>query len=296
MTRDTQTGEHDAAADCRLWMEQQGRTRAKARTDKVNNRERQNASLAQLIESKVIPQMLVAHRKGMMLPIAKPSVDLHLDERVGEFADLVIKQNAASATTYFQEMLTDGATVELLFAELLGPTARRLGELWEEDINTMLDVTQGLSHLQQLVRTFSPEFTAQNGHAPASRRALLMTFPGEQHTFGIALVEQYFRRDGWHVWGGPPGTLKEVIALVGSLWFDMVGFSVTRLTAPEKLAFDLRLVREAALNRNMAVMVGGLPFVTEPGLAALVGADATAGDGAGAVAQISSMIGRPANV
>lgn len=87
--------------------------------------------------------------------------------------------------------------------------------------------------------------------------------------------------------------MAETVALAGSMWFDMIGFSVSRVPNPQKLAKDLLIIRKAARNRNVAIMIGGAAFVQDPGLCALVGADATASDGPQAVSQIHTMIGKP---
>lgn len=292
MTRVQQDGEtsgpDDRGSGCAGWTEA-------SRAPRLQEGRQDRLSLARIIESRVIPAMLVAHKPNAFLPPIHVSMTPpDMAARVGELADLVIHRDAAFATSYVEDMLAGGAPVEELFKELLGPTARRLGELWNEDINSMMDVTQGMAHLQQLVRTFAPEFTQTGGVATTGRRALLMPLPGERHVLGIAMVEQYFRREGWHVWGGPPGSIQDVVALVSTMWFDMVGFSVNVVSEPEKLAFDLRLIRAAARNRNLAIMVGGHGFTENPELAARVGADATAVDGAQAVLRVADLVPRTA--
>lgn len=266
--------------------------------------ERQRAQLSQVIAARVIPRLLLAHvhevrqskasgLSGFKAPVATRRPDLNIDEHVAEFADLITNRDGAVATNYFKDMMDEGAPVEALFHELLGPAARRLGELWDEDINSMFDVTQGLAHLQQIVRIFSPEFQNQSANGVSNRKALLMPLPGETHVFGITMVEQYFRREGWHVWGGPPATMAETVALAGSMWFDMIGFSVSRVPNPEKLAKDILIIRKAARNRNIAIMIGGAAFLQDPGLCALVGADATASDGEQAILKVNNMTGKP---
>ena len=111
---------------------------------------------------------------------------------------------------------------------------------------------------------------------------------------GISIVEQYFRRDGWSIWGGPPGSVQDVIALLSTMWFDLVGFSVNSVPEPAKLAFDISMIRKAARNRSLVVMAGGYCFNQNPDLAAIVGADATAADGAEAISRCADMVHRPA--
>ncbi len=252
------------------------------------------ASLARIIENRVIPKLLLAHRENAFrAPLVVSPARANMSERVGEFADLIIAHDGRRATTYFKDMIDGGTSVETLFQDLVGPTARRLGELWDEDINSIMDVTQGMGHLQQIVRTFAPDFRADPSKLPTSRRALLMAMPGEKHTLGISLIEEYFRREGWAVWGGPVQTLDEVVALVGTMWFDVIGLSASRVADPEKFSLDIRIIREAARNRNLAILIGGLPFLQDPGLAAIVGADVTAADGSSALHQVSRMITVP---
>ncbi len=264
----------------------------------------EHIKLQRLIEGRVLPRMLLAYRQSLLQK--EPQKGRELEARtsgtdaavatdesnanVGTFADLVIRPNAAEAITYFEDMIASGTPVETLFRELLAPTARRLGELWEEDINSMMDVTLGLAHLQQMVRIFSPDFHDQHTPSASNRRVLLMPLPGEQHTFGITLIEEYFRRDGWHVWSGPPQTLDELLALVGSMWFDVIGFSISRSPDVPVLKRTVASVRKFSRNPDVVVMVGGSPFVEDPSLVKEVGADATAADGARAVATAARLV------
>jgi MerR family transcriptional regulator, light-induced transcriptional regulator len=262
--------------------------------DRLDPRQSQRTKLSRIIENRVIPRLLVAHRQNAFrAPLLTTIAPAEMTARVGEFADLVIDVDGRRAVSYFKDLIEGGTSVETLFQDLVGPTARRLGELWDEDINSIMDVTQGMGHLQHLVRTFAPDFRTEKNPVPSTQRALLMSMPGEKHTLGIAVIEEFFRREGWAVWGGPVETLDEVVALVGTMWFDVVGLSVARVTDPEKLSFDIRLIREAARNRNLAIMIGGLPFLKDPRLSAVVGADSTAANGQDAIAQLGNIIPAP---
>ena len=148
----------------------------------------------------------------------------------------------------------------MLFQDLLVPVARRLGELWDEDINDFMDVTRGASHLQQIVREYGDAFHREARQPVSNRRMLLMTMPGEQHTLGISMVGEHFRRAGWHVWGGPPRTIDDVLGLVDAQWFDVVGLSLSRVPDPAMVASDIARIRRASMNKNVIVQIGGRPF------------------------------------
>ncbi|NJK90043.1 MAG: cobalamin B12-binding domain-containing protein [Myxococcales bacterium] len=87
----------------------------------------------------------------------------------------------------------------MIFLDLLAPVARLLGDLWLIDLCTFTDVTIGLSRLQQLVRELAPAFEDGHDLRGFGHRALLAPAPGEQHTFGMHLVEEFLRRAGWDV-------------------------------------------------------------------------------------------------
>jgi MerR family transcriptional regulator, light-induced transcriptional regulator len=253
--------------------------------------DQQHSLLEQVIDNRIIPRLLLANRNA---PPALPQSDLtaaKIAERVGEFSDLVINRDGAASVTYFQKMRESGATIEALFQDLLEPTARRLGVLWDEDINDFMDVTRGLNHLQQIVNEFSTEFRDEGRNPISNRRALLMPLPGEHHSFGISLIGEYFRREGWRVWGGPPQSIEDILELVDGQWFDVVGLSASQVAHPEKLEADIRTIRRASHNKHVTIMVGGRIFVTQPDLMAAVGADATAIDGNQAVLQVTELIG-----
>jgi methanogenic corrinoid protein MtbC1 len=249
------------------------------------------AVLEKLIKNSIVPRLLLGSRTAFhpVISDAPSSTPVTVDN-VGELAELVTKPDAAASIAYFEVLRAGGASVELLFQDLLVPVARRLGELWDEDINDFMDVTRGASHLQQIVREYSDAFHREARQPVSNRRMLLMTMPGEQHTLGISMVGEHFRRAGWHVWGGPPRTIDEILELVVAQYFEVIGLSLSRVPDPAKVASDIARMRQASINKNVIVQIGGRPFSENPGLVAAVGADATALDGRQAVLQITGMI------
>ncbi len=281
------------SADCRHWPAESGSV-ADGRSQQslsVPLTSEQLGLLERLIANTVVPRLLLGSRTGSEAQAsALRTLTPVTMEHVGEFAELVISRDISESTRYFDALRANGATVEVLFQDLLAPVARRLGELWEEDINDFIDVTRGVAQLQQIVRDYSVAFHSEARQPIANRRALLMPMPGEQHNFGIAVVGEHFRRAGWHVWGGPPRSLDDVLELVGGQWFDVIGLSVGRLDDPAKVSADIARIRQRSLNRSALVQIGGKPFTDNPALVASVGADATAIDGRQAVLQVSAMI------
>lgn len=248
--------------------------------------------LLSIIEQDVIPRLLLANRPE--LAIASPAADeiaAKLSARVDEFSELVINADEQVSINYVEALRRmDGVTVEALFQDLLAPTARRLGVLWEEDINDFLDVTRGVGRLQQIVRNFSDAFSEEGRKPAAGKRILLLPIPGEEHTFGLSLLREHFLREGWRVWCGPINDAGEIVKLVKKQWFDVVGLSASALPDSRPLATMIANVRKASANKHLQVFVGGRAFDLESDLVKAVGADATAKDGREAVLVLRSKL------
>jgi MerR family transcriptional regulator, light-induced transcriptional regulator len=247
--------------------------------------------LGRVVEKQIIPRLLLANSSAAAAhkDVDGPAVS-RLHQIVDEFAELAIERDAASCLNFFQALRDEGFALEVLFQDLLAPTARRLGELWDEDINDFLDVTRGVSHLQQIVQVFSAEFGQTCVEPITNRRALFMPLPGEQHMFGISLIGEHFRREGWRVWSGPPNSIDEILELVSTTWFDVIGLSASAVHDAGLLAHHIRRIRDASRNNRIVIFVGGHAFLNNPELTSSVGADATASDGQQALLKVQDVL------
>lgn len=249
-----------------------------------NGPEQRLLRLARTIEAEIIPRLLLANSISRSTDAGGTSeLGGYAQERVEEFTRLVLAHDTPAAIAYIEQVRSHGTSLESLFLDLLTPTARYLGELWKADLCNFADVTIGLSRLQQVLRSFSPAFENELEQWQHGRRALLVPARGEQHTFGLFMLEEFFRRSGWDVWGGSTTSTTELVAIVRNEWIDVVGFSLSCDGSLGDLATDIKAVRKASRNRAVGIMVGGPAFVGHPERVGFVGADATAIDGRQAV-------------
>jgi methanogenic corrinoid protein MtbC1 len=249
--------------------------------------------LTRTIETEIIPRLMVAHRDaGNAATHRKREVYRPDSEDVFSFVKLLLAHDVAVAAAYIETVCRQGATLESIFLDLLAPSAKFLGQLWEEDLCDFTDVTIALSRMQQLLRELAPTFEADGEPITAGpgRSALLVAAPGDQHTFGVFVVQEFFRRAGWRVQGGSLGSTDELLNLVASEPFDVVGLSVSNEVTAEDFATTVRSVRAAAMSHMVHIMVGGRFFLEHPECVAQVGADATAQDGRRAVLGLSSLL------
>lgn len=248
------------------------------------------ALLSRAIEHEIIPRLMLAHpTAGDCLPVPSPSAPQVGEEDVQAFAQLVLAPDENVAHACIEAMRTSGISVETIYTDLLAPVARYLGELWEDDLCDFTQVTVGLGRLQQVLRELSPAFGQSNAET-SGNRVLLLPGPGEQHTFGLVMVAEFFRRAGWDVGGGPWEAGADPVVMVKREWFDVVGFSLGNVDQLDDLAACIKSVRAAALNKSICVIVGGPLFLVNPEYVAYVNADAASTDGAQAPSLAASLV------
>lgn len=262
------------------------------RKDVKRSPERNKSALAHTIEGEIIPRLMLAHRSTM----ARSGQSSRRVEPadVAELARLILDHDNAVALAYVIALRDEGVSIDALYVDLLAPTARLLGEMWNADLCDFTDVTVGLSRLQGLLHELSPSFDTEPAYDGERRCMLLLPVPGEQHTLGIMLVEESFRRAGWECTTGAPKTPRELIALVKSQPFDAIGLSVSCGVLLESAASAIQSIRKAAVSVSTTVLVGGPVFLDQPELAERVGADGTAQDGHHAVLQLRHLLDRKA--
>ncbi|TXN05546.1 cobalamin B12-binding domain-containing protein [Methylobacterium sp. WL122] len=250
-----------------------------ARRRSVDQARQRTLALGRIVQTDIIPRLMLLDRgERQVRSDVLPKLDT---ETVAGFTDLILGHNVAALLSAFTALTAKGYCVDDLFLDLLAPSAALLGRMWDDDLCDFIEVTAGLAQLQFLLTTFRSD----GGLAPydSGRRILLMGAPGELHTFGLAIVEQFLRKAGWHVASGLASTPEEIADLVGSESFGVVGLTLSCESRLDQLAASIQAVRRASLNPSISVMVGGPVFLEQPEHVARVGADASAVDAPTAV-------------
>jgi len=282
----------DVALDTRAF----GRTNAPRRAAAPANAEPPHAEpphapLARTLDGAVIPRLVLAGRVDRALHEAAPQgADDRADDSAGTLAELVLARDADAARHFVDQLHERGDSFERLYLDVVAPAARRLGDLWTDDRCHFTDVTLALSRLHHMLHLLGHDFYAEGPQPELPRRALLLPAPGEQHSFGLAMVAEFFRRAGWDVWASATLERGDLLRLVGRERFDLVGLSSGCDARLDVLPTLVHAVRHRSRNPDLGVFVGGPPFLDHPELATAVGADGTALDGRQAVAQAEELL------
>lgn len=253
------------------------------------------ARLVQFIRGQVIPQLASAHglaqhgssagRQRVAVDTFKPS-----PEALAALANLAMRENASAVVAFVDALLARGVPIEMAYLEWVAPAARQMGCDWESDRCDFSAVTIGMWNLQQALHLLSPVFLRNCSVTKSPRRVLLASVPGEQHTMGLYITSEFFRRAGWDVWCDLPAYYDDVIGKARGEWFDLVGLSVGAENKIEALTEAVAALRRTSRNSEVLIMAGGLVLVSNPEFAVTLGVDFTAADARQAVSRAEQAV------
>ncbi|CAN1507179.1 COG5012 Predicted cobalamin binding protein [Burkholderiaceae bacterium] len=248
--------------------------------------------LVQTIEKSIIPRLLSAHLNTGSEEDAQRFLFNSAEdpEKIALLTQLVLSDEVSAAGSYVSDLHAKGTSLDEIYLRLLAPTARRLGEMWDSDECTFHQVTVGLWRLKQLMYDLSPLFQEFARSNTLGARAILIPMPGSQHTMGLFMVSEFFRRAGWRVWGELANTETEILAAIQTEWFDLIGISVSVQNQFEALTSFITSIRSHSRNPKIGIMVGGPIFVVHPELIKQVGADITGVDAEQALEQAEILL------
>jgi methanogenic corrinoid protein MtbC1 len=248
-------------------------------------------AFSSVIENFVVPRLLMSH----MTPQPKqPKMNLTrgaLDEGVvGEFITQTLADDPEKCVDFVRNLLVRGIPIQSVFLHLMAPAARELGERWERDKADFFEVTLGMARMHRVLREFDgipPELCGRTGEG---HNALLLPTPGEAHSFGLRLVQEFLLRESWNVTNRLVASCDELEALVASQYYDFAGLSLSGETLIEALASAIQTIKSKSRNRHIRIIVGGHIFTEQPNLVAHCGADAFASDAPSGVAIVNGWV------
>jgi MerR family transcriptional regulator, light-induced transcriptional regulator len=251
---------------------------------------RQGGGLGDAIEKAIIPRLMLYGTDGIRAGARPAGSRPRITPDVAGLTAEVLKGDMAAALRRLEAMQDKGWSFAQLCLDALGQSAHLLGQMWEEDRCDFLAVTEGVICLQRLMRAVTPSGEAGRPNRDARHRIVLASLPGETHCFGLEVVAEFFRQDGWIVRLEREATAETLSELMAQHWFATVGFSATCDDMAPSLATTILASRRASRNTGLAVMVGGPLLMRRPDFAAVIGADFTAGDGPQAVAKANHLV------
>ena len=224
-------------------------------------------SLSTLIESEIIPRLMVAHAAGAPATVSRDATGDITPAEIAALAPLTLQVEADELLAHVEAIMARGVAVDTV-----------LVEYWEDDRCDFVDVTMGLWRLQEVVHEIAARAPADRVLAAGGHRALFATMPGDQHNFGTVVIDELFRRDGWVTDRLNAEEISDLVRCAGAEWFDMIGLTVSCDCHIGSLPSIIVALRNVSRNPRVCIMVGGRIFNADPDLAERVGADGSARD------------------
>ncbi|MFN4136528.1 MAG: B12-binding domain-containing protein [Novosphingobium sp.] len=246
-------------------------------------------SVNALIEEQIIPRLLMAHSSGLSRQILVGAVTVSPADAAA-FASLPLELEADELFAIVEALLGKGVSVESIFVDVLAPSARRLGQHWEDDECDFLDVAMGLWRLQEVMRQVALRFPSELSLTAAGRSALFTPMPGDEHVLGTLMVEEVFARAGWQTEALIKPKRKELLQIVAERHFDVIGLTIS-CDCPNGAITDLiSSMRGISRSPKVKVLIGGRMVNANPEIVEEVGADGTAVDARAVLSLAESLV------
>ncbi|GAB6110335.1 cobalamin B12-binding domain-containing protein [Desulfomicrobium salsuginis] len=204
-----------------------------------------------------------------------------------EYLDLLLDGRRFDAMQAVTCRVEDGLPVETVYVEVLQPVMYEVGRLWQADEIDIATEHYVTAATQLLMARLFPKALPNRRIARSLVGACLGS---ELHEMGMRMVCDLFEFTGWDTYflgAVTPG--QSLLKTIQSRKPDLVCLSATMAFGLPRIRDLIRSLRDTAQDAPPRIMVGGLPFVINPGLCAAVGADATAPDARRALSVAASL-------
>ncbi len=199
--------------------------------------------------------------------------------QASELAELLIGSQDGAALELLRELQGGTRRIGTLYANVLEPAARRLGDLWNDDFCSEFDLTLGLCRLQTAVRVLTAEQPCRSPDNLQLPSVLIVPEPGEVHLLGSVLDNSILGGAGWAPQSEFPRNDHALQELLSSSWFDVLDLSLSVALRREhwlaRVTQTITQARRASQNPELLVVVGGRVFTEQAEAGANVGANLT---------------------
>ena len=252
----------------------------------------EEVTLTSLIEGEVIPRLMMAH-SSETAPAGPGAYDANshiAPAEAARFATRPLTSDTDDLLKEVRQFIDRGVSPESIYLDLLTPSARRLGQMWESDACDFLDVTIGLWRLQEVMHEIGRQSPAATGLRRNPPSALFTPFPGETHSFGALMVEEIFARAGWRSEVLLEPQRRELLQIIADNAYDVVGLTVSCDCLSATLRDLIAAIRSVSKSPTTRVIIGGRLVNARPELVEQCGADGTAPDAISALSLAERMV------
>lgn len=126
------------------------------------------------------------------LPIEAPS-----DDQIEHLCFALMADDHLAGATFISDVRGAGASIDAVYLKYLARAARKLGDWWDDDLVSFTEVTLGTSRMYAIMRSMRRQMPLKLGRVLKS--AIFVSVPDENHTLGVRMAADLFRKDGWDI-------------------------------------------------------------------------------------------------
>jgi MerR family transcriptional regulator, light-induced transcriptional regulator len=238
-------------------------------------------ALASELEAEIIPRLLLAHCTQSDFHIDASASPTILDRtvQIRELTRIALHSEVSAVTAFVEALVCAKMPLDKVLVDVVAGSARYMGRLWEADELDFVEVTIGVSRLQQALRILTAERKQiPKNSAARAYSAAFAPVQGEQHSFGLILVGESFRHAGWRVTACPEFDSNDMAAAAAEEPLDLAGFSLSCERRLDQLGEEIENLRLSSCSSDLVILVGGNVFLDNPELWKSTGADGMALD------------------
>lgn len=181
--------------------------------------------------------------------------------RLEVFCTHLLNNDPDAALALIQKERAGGLTARDIYFGYISGSAQLLGKMWEEDEVSFSQVTSASGYLYALMRALRPTDRDATPGAPGRKNAFFCTLPGENHSLGVSVAADLFRRQGWDIDLKLGLSHNALLHRIAANEPEIVGLSFSN---PERLSDLTQLCVSIRLSVPQALIVVAGPAVVDP--------------------------------
>lgn len=216
----------------------------------------------------------VVVRLAAKLPPPSQYYDLPSPEEIDVLCHALISHDHNAGARIISQVRDSGMSIEKIYLVYLAAAARRLGEFWDDDQASFMQVTIGASRIYAILQSLRPGIAAPLPRLTKS--AVFALVPGDNHSLGIRMAADLFRGRGWNIQMLVGLSHEALVAELTQSEAPLIGLSAS---SRKSLMPLIRLIVALRVsNPSARIMVSGNLAVTNIDLVSICGADGIAVD------------------
>lgn len=179
--------------------------------------------------------------------------EVALPSLIRPFVDHLLAKRRKEATDYILSLLTQGLSIERLYADVLTTSLQSIGVLWQKNDINVVDVHVATDICRYVMMRLADTIPASQ---TLPYKALVTCVPGEAHEMGAEIMENYLEVKGWQMVGmGHIAPEEDIVESIIKSRPDVIFLSIILIAHLPAAKSLLSKIREVA--PSFKIVVGG---------------------------------------